>query len=185
MVLLSKITLPGSDKHGKKTPVVQLSASQCIKWLNPRRQALGMSLYAEGSASASALPPVEQLRSEIIDAIQNGTYNNANLKIHDDAAEPRARDSSTSPLNTAMTMRKLMATNSISLTDIWTASYHGRQREVEYYVTSSIDANVVEFGYPNQTPLHYAAAGGAMATAQYLLAHGANPIAVDVNRNST
>ncbi|RHY43763.1 hypothetical protein DYB30_011921 [Aphanomyces astaci] len=132
MVLLSKLTLPGNDKHGKpnKTPITQLSASQCIQWLNPRRQAHGLAMYNATASHKS--PTVDQLRSEIVDAVQNGTYSQC----------------------------------------------------VQYYVTHGVAADTVEFGYPHQTPLHYATAGGNLAMVEYLLANGGNLLAVDSNGNS-
>ncbi len=69
MVLLSQLTLPGASN---KTPIVQLKAPACVKWLNPKRQSIGLSTYPLDNVPQR--PSVEDLRNEIIDAIQKGTY---------------------------------------------------------------------------------------------------------------
>ncbi|ETV69701.1 hypothetical protein, variant 1 [Aphanomyces astaci] len=183
MVLLSKLTLPGNDKHGKpnKTPITQLSASQCIQWLNPRRQAHGLAMYNATASHKS--PTVDQLRSEIVDAVQNGTYSHTTIRPYDDEADHRSKGVRWSQ-SMPITRHHLAAANSIPFTDLWTASFHGRLTEVQYYVTHGVAADTVEFGYPHQTPLHYATSGGNLAMVEYLLANGGNLLAVDSNGNS-
>ncbi|ETV92560.1 hypothetical protein H310_13223 [Aphanomyces invadans] len=182
MVLLSKLTLPDADKNSKasKTPITQLTSSQCIQWLNPRRQAHGLPTY-----SSNKPPPVEQLRSEIIDAVQNGTYSHTTIRAYDDdeANHPKPLGARWSR-NMPVTRQHLAANQSIPYTDLWTAAFHGRVAEVQYYVRHGLHPDTAEFGYPNQTPLHYAAAGGSAAMVTYLLAMHCSLVAVDANGNT-
>ncbi|EQC33422.1 hypothetical protein SDRG_08937 [Saprolegnia diclina VS20] len=188
MGLLSKLVLPesGGPKAAKPTPIVQLPLSACLKWLNPRRAALGLPIYADtpahGKAKVLPIPPVERLRSEIIDAVQNRTFEQTAV---DDPTVVVGAGGRLYAATTAITLRKLAQYNAIPFSDVWTASYHGRQIEVEHYIaTCGIDPNIPQFGYPYQTPLHCAVSGGATATAQYLVAKGASPAKTDINDNT-
>ncbi|KDO24531.1 hypothetical protein SPRG_10346 [Saprolegnia parasitica CBS 223.65] len=167
MGLLAKLVLPESSgpKAAKPTPIVQLPLSACLKWLNPRRAALGLPIYADNPSHSKAkvlpIPPVERVRSEIIDAVQNRTFEQT---VVDDPVVAGAGGRLYSA-TIAITLRKLGQHNAIPYSDIWTASYHGRQSEVEHYIgTCGIDPNLAQFGYPYQTPLHCAVSGGATAT---------------------
>ncbi|OQR92718.1 hypothetical protein ACHHYP_03325 [Achlya hypogyna] len=165
MVLPSKLLLPGRDRHGKqnKTPIVQLSATACLKWLNPRRAAAGLPVYANDGKGK----PIPVTMDEPAVAGNNGNWTSHAATIR-------------------VTMRKLAQHNAIPFSDLWTASFHGRQTEVEHYIMAcGMDANLAQFGYPNQTPLHFAVSGGAMQTVQFLISKAASVSKVDVNGNSS
>ncbi|OQR95906.1 hypothetical protein THRCLA_07478 [Thraustotheca clavata] len=176
MVLLAKLLLPDRDRNGKqsKIPIAQLSLAACLKWLNPRRAAAGLAIYSDALDAVKSLPipPVERLRSEIIDAVQNNTF------TQNVVDEPMFANTNRYTDAISITIRKLTMENMLPYTDIWTASYYDRLQEVEHYVVAcGMDVNIVQFGHPYQTPLHYAASGGAISALIHLVdVHGNSPI---------
>jgi hypothetical protein len=158
-------------------PVKNMKRGECIKWLNPRRQWIGLDAYPKKTPfqkPADVKTELKELKDEILASLTEGIYDSWYEGAPPPADAVHAYDRDVEPKDPGFHCD----------TDLWTASFHGRLAEVDMYLKIGITVDEKQASYPAQTALHQAASAGQLDMCKYLIKERANVSMVDENGNT-
>jgi hypothetical protein len=175
--------MAGGDRRSARDEVVvggkplkSLKRSECVKWLNPRRQWIGLPAHPKKShfKLADQKTELKEIKEEIVVSLTEGVYDSWY-----EGAPP--------PVDSMPTYDREVEPKDPGIhydTDLWTAAFFGRLAELDMYLKIGISVDEQQPSYPSHTALHQAASGGQLDMCKFLVKERANVSIVDDNGNT-